>query len=367
MQAIAERTVACRTDDQRWLVETRAIVADLLRPNAAVYWIDLVATLAVGYPALVLYSQMSGVTWQRGLCYVLAVVSLFRAGSFMHELAHLGRGELRSFHWGWNLLFGVPFLMPSFFYLSHLGHHNTHYFGTREDGEYLPLASGSFGTWLEFLIQVPLMPVGIMTRFLLSPLTFLHPKLRRWVLEHASSFVINFRARRPLPRFAPTTEWAVLELACSAMIWSLLLGTILDWPMLVHLGPVLLVVFGILALNYLRTLVAHRYLSVGGEMTLLEQLGDSINIEGRTLLTELAFPVGLRYHALHHLFPSIPYHNLGIAHRRLMARLPADSPYRRSVFPSTWAAIKCLGTDFCVARKSRAQGRLDGVGIWERQ
>jgi fatty acid desaturase len=46
------------------------------------------------------------------------------------------------------------------------------------------------------------------------------------------------------------------------------------------------------------------------------------------LLTELLFPVGLRYHCLHHLFPALPYHSMGIAHRRLMAQLPADSPYR---------------------------------------
>jgi hypothetical protein len=43
------------------------------------------------------------------------------------------------------------------------------------------------------------------------------------------------------------------------------------------------------------------------------------------------FPVGLRYHGLHHLLPSLPYHSLGIAHRRLMAQLPADSPYRSTI------------------------------------
>jgi fatty acid desaturase len=37
--------------------------------------------------------------------------------------------------------------------------------------------------------------------------------------------------------------------------------------------------------------------------------------------------VGLRYHALHHLLPSVPYHNLGIAHRRLAAVLDPASPY----------------------------------------
>ena len=332
------------------------MVADLFRPKATVYWIDLLLTLSVAYPALLAFSHMADFTWQRGVCYALAVVGLFRAGGFMHELAHLRRRELRGFHWGWNVLFGVPFLMPSFFYLSHLGHHNTHSFGTRDDGEYLPLASGSYGTLLEFLVQVPLVPLWIIVRFLLSPLTFIHPRIRQWVLEHASSFVINVRARTPLPRHAPRAEWAVLELASSAIIWSLVLATMFDWPRLVHLGPLLMVVFGVLTLNYLRTLVAHRYLSPGREMTLVEQFDDSINIEGRPLLTEIVFPVGLRYHALHHLFPSIPYHNLGIAHRRLMAELPSDSPYRRTVFPNTWAALRCLWNDFRAARRSRLPG-----------
>jgi fatty acid desaturase len=42
-------------------------------------------------------------------------------------------------------------------------------------------------------------------------------------------------------------------------------------------------------------------------------------------------PLGQRYHALHHVFPSIPYHWLGVAHRRLMRQLPADNPYRKTV------------------------------------
>ena len=34
---------------------------------------------------------------------------------------------------------------------------------------------------------------------------------------------------------------------------------------------------------------------------------------------------------MYHLFPALPYHALGTAHRRLMAQLPADSPYRATV------------------------------------
>ena len=47
----------------------------------------------------------------------------------------------------------------------------------------------------------------------------------------------------------------------------------------------------------------------------------------------------MRYHALHHLLPSLPYHAMGTAHRRLMSCLPEDSPYRMTIRPSLWAAI----------------------------
>lgn len=74
-------------------------------------------------------------------------------------------------------------------------------------------------------------------------------------------------------------------------------------------------------------------------MSFDEQIADSINFAGRSPLTALLFPVGLRYHALHHWFPALPYHSLGRAHRRLMAQLPADSPYRLTVRRSFLEAV----------------------------
>ena len=55
------------------------------------------------------------------------------------------------------------------------------------------------------------------------------------------------------------------------------------------------------------------------------QLGDMI-----MTLPALWAPVGLRYHGLHHLLPSVPYHALGEAHRRLCAELGEDSVYHAS-------------------------------------
>ena len=63
-------------------------------------------------------------------------------------------------------------------------------------------------------------------------------------------------------------------------------------------------------------------------MSFAEQVVESINITGQSWFTVAMFPVGLRYHALHHMFPALPYHNLSEAHGRLMQGLPVDAPYR---------------------------------------
>ena len=51
-----------------------------------------------------------------------------------------------------------------------------------------------------------------------------------------------------------------------------------------------------------------------------------------SLLPALWAPVGLRYHALHHLLPGVPYHNLGEAHRRVTAALEPGSPYHKASY-----------------------------------
>jgi fatty acid desaturase len=110
---------------------------------------------------------------------------------------------------------------------------------------------------------------------------------------------------------------------------------------------------GALILNQARNLAAHRYESDGQPTDSLGQLLDSVTLDGR-LLSALAAPVGLRYHALHHYLPTVPYHSLGALHRRLLDELPADDPYRRTRRPGVVAAA------FTLARRAAArcaQGR----------
>jgi fatty acid desaturase len=86
-------------------------------------------------------------------------------------------------------------------------------------------------------------------------------------------------------------------------------------------------------LNTARVLGAHEYDSNGAARSRQGQLRDSIDTPGGPW-TELWAPVGLRYHALHHYFPGIPYHNLAAAYRRIVATLPDPSMYLDSTSPS---------------------------------
>jgi fatty acid desaturase len=97
----------------------------------------------------------------------------------------------------------------------------------------------------------------------------------------------------------------------------------------------------VLGLNYVRNLTAHRYRNHGPAMSHEDQLRDSITITGGWF-TELIFPLALRYHALHHLFPHLPYHNLAVAHHRIVAHFAPDSAYHQTIFPSYAAAVREL-------------------------
>ena len=57
---------------------------------------------------------------------LVAILALYRAGSFIHELTHIKHKDVPGFRLGWNALVGVPLLMPSFMYEGvHSLHHAT--------------------------------------------------------------------------------------------------------------------------------------------------------------------------------------------------------------------------------------------------
>jgi fatty acid desaturase len=307
-------------------------VKDLFEHSAWIYWTDFLLSLFVAYGAVALYLSSPIFSPACLIGFTIAALALFRCGVFIHEIAHLPRGRMRLFQAAWNVLFGIPTLMPTFAYKCHMDHHNPRHFGTTKDGEYLALGAGPVGRIVVYLLQVPLLPALAIFRFLvLTPLSLLHPRLRRLVLERASSLVINPKYRRALPTDERRGSWIAIELAIFlelVVFLVLLMSGKVAWSVL---GELYVLGMAASGLNWVRTLAAHGYRNTGSTMTFVEQIEDSNTVPGHPLLTELLFPVGLRYHSLHHLLPSLPYHSLGIAHRRLMAQLPVDSPYRRTI------------------------------------
>ena len=308
--------------------EAYRLSADLLTPNPFVYWTDLLATCVVLYVALAVELTAPGVAAPL-LAGVVAALALYRALSFIHELTHLRPDDAPGFSVAWNLLVGVPFLAPSWFYEGvHNLHHTRQRFGTAGDPEYLPLARFSPLKLAGFLLMGAAIPFLMILRFgVLTPLSLLAPPLRRWTLRKVSSLAINPDfVRVDLDKGVSAGRLAV-EIGCWLWVWGVAFA-VTSGALSARQLMLALAAFSLATLiNQARTLVAHYWENDGEPMTQEAQFLDSVNVPPPNLFAAVWAPVGLRYHALHHLLPRAPYHNLGLIHARLKAALPEGTRY----------------------------------------
>lgn len=313
-------------DDMDMLRAASELTRDIARARPGIYWPDMIVSALVGYAALA-GAIVASQTWLALACALVSVLTLYRALLFIHEITHLHRTALPGFRTAWNWLVGVPMLTPSFMYEGvHTLHHARTRYGTIDDPEYMPLALMKPWSLPAFVLIALFAPVALLVRFaVLVPLGAIVPPIRKFVWERFSSLSINpsFRRRPAEGDMKRRFFWQEL----GASIWALVLLSSLAWlgwkPLLVALG----VASAVAVLNQLRTLVAHLWENDGEAMTVTAQYLDSVNIPPPSPFAALWAPVGLRYHALHHLMPSMPYHALGEAHRRICNHVESGSTY----------------------------------------
>ena len=319
-------------DDMEMLRAAAELTRDISTARPGIYWPDMLLSAAIGYAALA-GAILAGSVPLAILCGVVAVLALYRALLFIHELTHLHRNALPGFRLAWNLLVGIPLLTPSLMYENvHTLHHARTRYGTVDDPEYLPLALMKPWSLPLFILIALLAPVAFLIRSgVLVPLGVIVPPLRKLVWERFSALTINpqFRRRPAEGAFARQVFWQEL----GASVWAI---AVLASPLFLGWRPLLIalvIVSGVAVLNQLRTLVAHLWGNEGEPMSVTAQYLDSVNVPPPAPWAGLWAPVGLRYHALHHLLPSVPYHSLAEAHRRLAARFGVESTYARANYP----------------------------------
>lgn len=286
-------------------------------------------------------------------------MAFYRALCFVHELSHHTSRALPGFDLAYNLLAGYPMLMPSFVYVGvHQNHHKASLYGTEKDPEYLPFAQSCWMTAL-FAIGGFLIPIMLFFRFVcLSPIGLVLPNFQRWLVIHASALTMNTKYRREANQQLVgriRRESFLIFLGWAAYL-SLTLAGIVSFRFLI----VWLFASSLLSLmNTARTLGSHAYESDGKPMDRMAQLQDSIDTPG-AFWTELWAPVGLRYHALHHYFPGIPYHSLPLAYRRIVGNRSLKVDYERmssSGLPASLSKLLKSGL-----RKQYTGGRSDHSG-----
>lgn len=336
------------------LKEARRLVRDLWEPNARIYWIDFSLSAIIGWGAVAIAVIAPLASLIQFAALIIAMLALYRAVIFIHELAHFRKGTFTGFRRFWNATCGMPLMVPAYTYADvHIDHHKPQHYGTAEDGEYLPFAVDEPWKIIAFVAQAFIVPILLAVRYaILMPLTLISAKFRTYIWQRASSLVIDFAYVRPAPKKDQVSGWLMEDILTGLYAYAAIGLFYLDILPLAFFAVWYVVTFSIFVLNGLRTLAAHAYRNGGRErMNRQQEFLDSVDIPGNRYISSLWAPVGLRFHATHHLFPGMPYHALEQAYFRLKAELPDNRLFLAASRKSLLSAVAQLWRESRAAPK----------------
>ncbi|EGX56651.1 fatty acid desaturase [Streptomyces zinciresistens K42] len=337
--------------------EAHDLLRGLFGPRMARYWTDFTLSVLLAGTAFWAVGPLGGPSPLGVAAFAVSVLAAYRCFAFIHEIAHFrAKKSFGPFRMWWNAVFGIPMMVPVFMYECHGEHHNRKLYGTPQDAEYLPLARMAPSNIVGLLITPLFLPFFGPYRFaVLTPLSWCVPRVREYLYSNVSALKIDFEYRGRQPTAGEKWLWRGQEALCLAWIAAAAALLAVGAVPLSRLVQWYALFVTIAFVNSLRLLAAHRYLGDEDEMSVVEQMMDTVNHPRARLLGELWAPVGLRLHALHHLMPGLPYHSFPEAHARLVAGLPEDSAYRLTESAGLASSLRRLWRE---ARAHKKAGTL---------
>jgi fatty acid desaturase len=338
------------------MAEARLIARRFADPDPKIYWPDFLISAGLGWAAFAGAVFSAPFSLAQIALTLAASFALFRAVLFTHELAHLKKGTFGRFRFVWNIIAGMPFLVPSYSYTGvHIDHHRPGVYGSARDGEYVSFGAGRPWRTIGYVLLSFVLPPLLLFRFVvLTPLSWIVRPLRAVIWRHMSSLAIDLTYDRHPQNKDDDETWLIQETATAFLAAGVVAAVALGAVPLAVLGVWYAVTATILFVNSIRTLGAHAY-RYSGDATVskTEEFLDSINVPSEDLLSRLIAPVGLRFHATHHLFPATPYHNLPKLHAALVAELPDTRAYLSTSRKSFAHALQTLWADARAADRRR--------------
>ncbi len=294
--------------------------------SMATYYCDFFAALFIFFYTFYACMHTEGALF--AAYFVICVISIHRAGVFLHEISHqYNKSQMKLFTRIWDLTVGGILCIPSVRFIKpHLTHHSIGVFGTPEDPQYLLLRSDrklAFFVLVVIPLIVPFFNVLLMIgtaifgqRMETAVENFLRSK------GHTTGAIVSDEHTR-----------SAVVLSRYYLVMYTLYAIVLPQTIPLFCGVMIVGWF----LTTLRVPLEHAMIEYKDKTTRLDHKIDSFTVEAP--IGVITQPISLRFHTAHHMYAGVPYHNLKALHQELKA---SDPVYRKSCV-TFWQAVKGPG------------------------